>query len=95
MEQEHQGTDFEEVAGPRETHQQDCSHVVNKHDPKVFSADIDELGKEETPVERKLSDVVPPHIVVHGVMWIVGPTVRDIPKPALAPQADLKFHLVS
>ncbi len=49
--------------------------MVNKHDPKVFSSDINELRKEETPVEGQLNDVIPPDVVVHRMVGIVSPAV--------------------
>jgi len=36
---------LEEVAGPREAHEQDCRHVVHEHHPEVFSPDINKLKK--------------------------------------------------
>lgn len=90
VEQQNKGTDSEKVARPGETHEQDGGHVVDKHHPEVFPSDIDELGKEETPVERQLSDVVPPDVAVYGVVRIVIPAVRDVPKPVFVPQTTLE-----
>jgi hypothetical protein len=69
--------------------------VVHEHHPEVLPADINKLGEEEAPVERELSDVVPPNVSVDLVVWIVGPTVADIPEPIFAPKADLQFEKFS
>ena len=58
--------------------------------PKIFSPDVNELRKEESPVEGELGDVVPPHVAVDRVMGVVLPAVADVPEPLLAPQTDLE-----
>ena len=38
------------------------------------------------PVEAHLDHVVPPDVVVDGVMRVVVPAVLDVPHPGLAPK---------
>jgi len=41
---------------------------------------------ESLPVEAQLDHVVPPDVVVDGVVRVIVPAVFDVPRPGLGPQ---------
>ena len=44
------------------------------------------LADAERPVEAEFDHVVPPDILLDGVVRVVVPAVLDVPQPRLAPQ---------
>ena len=87
MDDEHEGADAGEVAGPGEAQQEDGGGVVDEHLPKVLALRVEELRDAERPVEGQLGHVVPPDGAVHRVHGVVVPAVADVPQPRLRPQA--------
>jgi len=83
---QHQRPDPGKVRGPGEHHQRYRRVVMDEHLPKILSLDVEELGDGERPVEGELDHVVHPHVAVHLVIWIIVPTVSDVPEPGLVPE---------
>ena len=66
--------------------------MVDEHLPEVLPPDIKELCDGQGPVEGQLQHVVPPDPLVHLVVWVIIPTIPNVPEPGPVPQACSAKH---